>query len=98
MSPAQARYAVIGSPIAHSLSPLMQQAAFDALRIDAAYEAVEADVGRAREVFTRLRTERYAGWNVTTPLKEAAMSLVDRVTADVTDARAVNTVRMEGDG
>jgi shikimate dehydrogenase len=98
VSPAQARYAVIGSPIAHSLSPLMQQAAFDALQIDAAYEAVEADAGRAREVFTRLRTERYAGWNVTTPLKEAAMSLVERVTADAADARALNTVRTEGDG
>jgi shikimate dehydrogenase len=98
VSPAQARYAVIGSPITHSLSPLLQQAAFDALQIDAAYEAIEADAGRAREVFTRLRTERYAGWNVTTPLKEAAMSFVDRVTADATNARAVNTVRMEDDG
>jgi len=93
-----ARYGVIGSPIAHSLSPVMQQAAFAAVHIDATYDAIESDSGRVREVFARLRAERFAGWNVTTPLKETVMSLVDKASADAAAARAANTVRAERDG
>ena len=92
-----ARYAVIGSPIAHSLSPLMQQAAFAAVQVNATYEAIEATTDSVRDVFARLRTEQYAGWNVTTPLKETVMSLVHRATADAAAARAANTIRVERD-
>lgn len=94
----QARYAVIGSPIAHSLSPVMQRAAFAALNIDATYDAIEATSERVSDVFARLRAEQYTGWNVTTPLKEAVMTLVDRATPEASAARAANTVRIEHGG
>jgi shikimate dehydrogenase len=94
----QARYAVIGSPVAHSLSPVMQQAAFAALHIDATYEAIETTTDRVRDVFAQLRAEQYSGWNVTTPLKEAVMSLVDRATPEAAAARAANTIRAERGG
>jgi len=76
----------------------MQQAAFDALGIDASYEAIEAGREHGAEVFARLRSERYAGWNVTTPLKESAALLVDRVSRDAALVHAVNTVRADDDG
>jgi shikimate dehydrogenase len=76
----------------------MQQAAFNALGIDAIFEAIEVGADAGSGAFTRLRRERYAGWNVTTPLKEAALSLVDRLSTDAAAARAVNAVRAERDG
>ena len=98
MNVRQGRYAVIGSPVAHSLSPVMQQAAFAALRIDATYEAIEATSDRVPEVFAHLRAQQYSGWNVTTPLKEIVMSLVDRASPEAAAARAANTVRAEDGG
>ncbi len=98
MTAPSARYAVVGSPIAHSLSPAMQQAAFDALGIPATYVAIEAAREQGAETFARLRVERYAGWNVTTPLKEAAVTLVDRVSREAAAAHAVNAVRANADG
>ena len=92
-----ARYAVVGRPITHSLSPVMQQAAFHALGIHATYEAIDAGVDEAPELFARLRDAGYAGWNVTTPLKDAAFSLVQVTTDDANAARSVNTVRLAAD-
>jgi shikimate dehydrogenase len=76
----------------------MQQAAFHAAGLHATYEAIESDVTQAPELFDRLRAAGYAGWNVTTPLKDAAFSLVHRQTDEARAARAVNTVRNDKDG
>jgi shikimate dehydrogenase len=86
-------YAVVGSPIRHSLSPRMQQAAFDACRISATYEAFEAR--SARPIFEQLRSQGYSGWNVTTPLKEQAVECVDSLTKSAAEANAINVVRRE---
>ncbi len=89
-----AKYAVIGDPVAHSLSPDMQNAAFRALGIDATYEAIR--VGRADlgSVLGRLRLE-FAGFNVTTPLKEVILPHLDALTDVAASVLAVNTVRVE---
>jgi len=76
----------------------MQQAAFAAQHIEATYDAIEATSDRIREVFAQLRAEQYAGWNITTPLKEAVMSLVDRATPEAAAARAGNVIRAEDNG
>jgi shikimate dehydrogenase len=89
------RYAVIGKPVSHSLSPAMQQAAFDALGIAATYEAIEASADDP--IVARLRDEGYAGWNVTTPLKERVAAQLDELTNVARRAGAVNVVRKDGD-
>jgi len=98
MSRQPARYAIIGDPVAHSLSPQMQQAAFDASGILAIYEAIRVrreDVASAME---RMRAEEYAGWNVTTPLKELILGQLDGLTAEAAESRSVNCVRDIGGG
>jgi len=92
------RFALIGDPVDHSLSPRMQQAAFDALELAASYEPRQ--VGRAAlpQAVERLRNEGFAGWNVTTPLKENIIPLLDACTPEAKAARSVNTVRYEGGG
>jgi shikimate dehydrogenase len=67
------RYLVVGSPVAHSLSPVMMNAAFARARIDARYEAAEVPAARWPEEMRRLFDEGVAGLNVTVPLKEPAL-------------------------
>lgn len=88
--------ALLGHPVAHSISPRFQQAALDALGIDARYEAwdvLPADLPAAVE---RLRSGDLLGANVTVPHKVAALRLVDRPDALAERVGALNTVVNRG--
>src|SRR6185312_160701 len=76
--PAIRRVGLIGHPIAHSRSPAMQQAAFDALGLPARYELWDApDTVTLRERVAALRQPGMLGANVTIPWKEAVIPLLD---------------------
>jgi shikimate dehydrogenase len=89
--------ALLGHPVAHSISPRFQQAALDALAVNARYEAWDVlpqDIGVALE---RLRARSMLGANVTIPHKEAVARLVERPDALVERMGAANTiVRQDG--
>lgn len=86
------KYAVIGWPIEHSLSPAMQMAAFHVLGIPAAYERIACPPDELDACVKRLRKAGYSGWNVTVPHKEAMFDLVDRLGDTAREAGSVNTV------
>ena len=90
------RVVLIGHPVAHSYSAFMQQAAFDALGIDARYELVDTTVAALPERVEELRGENFLGANVTIPHKERVATLMDRLTEDAHATGAVNTVSKEG--
>jgi quinate/shikimate dehydrogenase len=83
---------LIGSPIAHSKSPAMHNAAFQATGEDLVYVAFDVGLHRAANAIEALRTLNVRGGNVTMPLKQAAAHLVDRLTPVAPLARAVNTI------
>lgn len=86
-----AYYTVMGSPILHSLSPVMYNAAFQALSIDAVYEALEVNsIGLADAIAASRKEMR--GFNVTAPHKEVIVKYMDELDASATTLRAVNTV------
>jgi shikimate dehydrogenase len=87
-------FAVVGDPVAHSVSPPMQMAAFAAAGIDADYVAERVPEGSLAAAWDGLRS-RFEGWNVTRPHKEAALRLVDRVAGEAAACRSVNTVVVE---
>jgi len=93
-----ARYCIIGDPIAHSLSPAMQSAAFAAAGISARFDAIRVPEGGAAGAVADLRADGFAGFNVTTPLKEEVAACLDTMTESARNAGAVNTVRRDGDG
>ena len=62
--------ALIGSPVGHSLSPVIHQAAFDAAGVDWRYVAFDVPAGRADEALAAMRVLGIAGLSVTTPHKE----------------------------
>jgi len=64
-----AEFAVIGSPISHSLSPLMQNAALQALRINKRYVAIEVEPELFQEAMHHLVALGFEGINVTIPHK-----------------------------
>ncbi|MBN2449927.1 MAG: shikimate dehydrogenase [Lentisphaeria bacterium] len=90
------RYALLGWPVRHSVSPQMQGAGFRALGIEATYELIEVAPPDLDACVRRLRAEGYAGWNVTVPHKEAMAERMDAVDPAARAARSVNTVLHRG--
>jgi shikimate dehydrogenase len=84
-------FAVVGDPVAHSVSPPMQQAALAQAGLDATYVAERVPGGTLATAWADLAL-RFAGWNVTRPHKEAALGLVDRVAPESAACGSVNTV------
>lgn len=87
---------LIGHPVAHSLSLVMQQAAFDELGIDARYELLDRTLLELPDTVQALRGDDYLGANVTIPHKERVVPMMDRLTEDAQATGAVNTITREG--
>jgi shikimate dehydrogenase len=90
------RVVLIGHPVAHSLSGAMQQAAFDALGIDARYELWDRSPMELADAIAELRGDDFLGGNVTIPHKERVVPVVDRLTEEAHATGAVNTITREG--
>jgi shikimate dehydrogenase len=88
--------AVLGWPVEHSLSPVIHNAAFDALGLDWTYVALPVAPGAVASAIAGLVALGFAGANVTMPHKEAVADAVDRVTEDAQRLRAVNTIEIVG--
>ena len=85
-------FAVIGHPIAHSLSPAMQRAAFGALHIDATYRAIDVTPENVPAIIDDLRNAQLDGINVTSPYKADIATYVNDLDDDARLLGAVNTV------
>jgi shikimate dehydrogenase len=90
-------YGVFGSPIGHSLSPSMHNAAFKALDLDAAYYAFDVDEKRVETAIRGAQALGFGGLNITFPLKEGALQ---HCNPDALAKRigAVNTIDRGGTG
>ncbi|ABK15273.1 MAG: shikimate dehydrogenase [Methanothrix sp.] len=70
-------YAVLGDPIEHSLSPVMHNAAFQAMGLQASYHAFRVKIPRLRDAILGADAMGFGGLNLTIPLKESAISVVE---------------------
>ncbi len=84
--------ALLGDPVAHSLSPRMQNAAFAARALDSAYVACRVEPNRLEAAVRGLVALGFVGANVTIPHKQAVVSLCDEVEEDAARAGSVNTL------
>jgi shikimate dehydrogenase len=84
--------AVIGSPVRHSLSPALHNAAFAALGADWRYVAFEVPAGEAIRALDAMRALGIGGLSVTMPHKEAIAESVDELDPAAGALRSVNTV------
>jgi len=94
------RLAVLGQPIAHSLSPAMHTAAFAALGMDRdwSYEAIELSPEGFAAGVVGLAERGFVGANVTVPHKPAALALADHATGAASAIGAANTLSFDRDG
>lgn len=86
---------IIGHPVAHSLSPLMQNAALKALGLDYIYVPFAVEPRNLSVAVNGLRALGIHGFNVTIPHKTAIIPLLDRVSPEAELSGAVNTVCRE---
>lgn len=92
------RAAVLGSPIAHSLSPVLHRAAYAELGLSNwSYDLFDVDEAALPGFVAGLGPE-WAGLSLTMPLKRAVMPLVDEITETAASVEAVNTLVFTDDG
>ncbi|GAA4848086.1 shikimate dehydrogenase [Saccharopolyspora rosea] len=92
------RAAVLGSPIEHSLSPVLHGAAYAALGLEHyRYERVEVDA-RGLPGFVAGLGPEWVGLSVTMPGKRAALAVADEATARAAAVGAANTLARRADG
>ncbi|MFG2355255.1 shikimate dehydrogenase [Streptomyces sp. NPDC048521] len=92
------RAAVLGKPIAHSLSPVLHRAAYDELGLtDWSYDRFEVDEAGLPAFLDELGPE-WAGLSLTMPLKRAVIPLLDEISDTAASVDAVNTVVLAEDG
>jgi shikimate dehydrogenase len=90
------RAAVLGSPVAHSLSPHLHRAAYEGLGLhDWHYEAIECDEAGLPGLIGGLGSE-WAGLSLTMPLKRAVLPLLDTVSELAVEVGGANTVVFAG--
>lgn len=92
------RYAVVGNPVAHSLSPRIHASFAMQTGQKLSYEAIEIPLGSFANGIRDLKQKGFSGVNVTVPFKREAWELCDQLTTRARDAGAVNTLSFMPDG
>ncbi len=92
------RYAVVGNPVGHSLSPEIHQAFARQAEISLNYETIELPEDSFETGIKDLQQQGYKGLNVTVPFKQQAWQLCDRRSPRAEDSGAVNTILFIQDG
>ena len=83
---------VLGSPIAHTASPAMHNAAFKALKLNWKYLAFHVEPANLANALRGVRDMNFQGVNLTVPHKVLALNLVDEADPDARQLGAVNTI------
>jgi shikimate dehydrogenase len=89
------RLGVIGDPVAHSLSPQMQNAALKQSEINLQYARFQIPSDELGEALKRVRDLGFVGTNLTVPHKIEALSWIDQVDPEAKGIGAVNTLKID---
>mgnify|MGYP000574643815 FL=1 len=92
------RAAVLGSPIAHSLSPKIHTKAFEILGIAGEYQAIEVDEKGFPTFFAENSEEKWNGFSLTMPLKEIVLQASNQVDDRARRINSANTLYRLGNG
>jgi shikimate dehydrogenase len=89
------RLGVFGDPVAHSLSPQMQNAALKTCKIDMQYARFQISPDELQSALDLIRELNFVGVNLTTPHKITASKLMDEIDNNVRRIGAINTVKID---
>jgi shikimate dehydrogenase len=97
-APEQIRLGVLGFPVAHSLSPAMQNGALAAAELNLRYARFEIQPNKLERALRRCAALGFLGVNLTAPHKLAGFLLVDECDQTAREIGAINTIRFIGGG
>ena len=89
--------ALIGNPISHSLSPIMQNAAFQYLGLDLIYIAIPCKNQDLKIVLDSLKKINCKGLNITIPFKEKVFDLCSEISPIAKQLKAINTLKLNSE-
>jgi len=88
---------LIGNPIEHTVSPVLQNSLFSMMGIDGIYIPVKVPDGMLEDAVNGLKASGFTGFNVTIPYKEDVLRFLDEINEEVELLGAANTIRCSGD-
>ena len=91
------KFAIIGKPISHSLSPILHNYWFKKYNIDASYSSMEIEENEISDVIKKIKNREIYGINVTLPYKKKVIPFLDRLINDAEKTSSVNTVYLSPD-
>ena len=89
------KFAIIGNPISHSLSPTMHNYWFKKYKINAEYELLKIDKTDIPNVINKIKNKEIRGINVTLPYKNLIIPYLTKTINDANETHSVNTVILD---
>ena len=89
------KFAIIGQPIAHSLSPTLHNYWFKKYNINAEYSVLDVKEENLEFIINRVRKKELQGINVTLPYKQKVLPFIDRLVNDAKSTNSVNTIFLD---
>ncbi len=89
------KFAIIGSPISHSLSPTLHNYWFEKYKIDAEYSLMQIEEGQIENVIEKIKIGEIKGINVTLPFKRAVIPFLSKTINDAAETHSVNTIYLD---
>lgn len=91
------KFALIGNPVSHSLSPIMHNYWFNKYNINAEYQPLNINENEIEKVIGKVKDKEIKGINVTLPYKKSVIPFLTRTINDANDTHSVNTVMLDKD-
>ena len=91
------KFGIIGSPLSHSLSPLLHNFWFKKYDIKANYTLIEIEKHEIEGVINRVKKKELHGINVTTPYKKSVIPFLDLIINDAKETNSVNTIYLNNE-
>jgi shikimate dehydrogenase len=91
------KFAVLGHPISHSLSPKIHQYFARQFAIDLDYQRIDVEGVNFKKTLIDLKQEGYEGLNITLPLKNLAYEICDELSSRAQQTKSVNTISIKND-
>ena len=91
------KFAVLGHPISHSLSPKIHQYFASQFGIHLDYQRIDVESKNFKKTLSDLRQDGYKGFNITLPLKSLAYEICDELSSRAEQTKSVNTISIRED-
>ena len=91
------KFAVLGHPISHSLSPKIHQYFASQFGIHLDYQRIDVESKNFKKTLSELKREGYEGLNITLPLKNLAYEICDELSLKAKQTKSVNTISIKED-